>query len=57
MINICNTLLANDRVHANPANIGKNIKPIAVIDRVFEAEVAPILTIVSTGSENVFKVL
>ena len=43
-------------MHAIPADIGKIIKPIAVIDRVIEVDVAPI-TIVSTDSNIVFRVL
>ena len=57
MIIQCNTLLANDRVHAIPADIGKTIKPIPVIDRVIKVDVAPIITIVSIDSNIVFKVL
>ena len=44
-------------MHAIPADIGKIIKPIAVIDRVIEVDVAPIRTIVSTDSNIVFRVL
>ena len=44
-------------MHAIPSDIGKIIKPIAVIDRVIEVDVAPIITIVSTDSNIVFKVL
>ena len=44
-------------MHAIPADIGKIIKPIAVIDRVIEVDVAPIITIVSTDSNIVFRVL
>ena len=32
MIPLCNTLLPNDKSHAIPADIGKLIKPIPVID-------------------------
>ena len=56
MINICNTLLPNDRVQANPAEIGKIIKPIPVIDRGIEVVVAPIISIVSINSKIVFRV-
>ena len=44
-------------MHAIPADIGKIIKPIAAIDRVIEVDVAPIITIVSTDSNIVFRVL
>ena len=44
-------------MHAIPADIGKIIKAIAVIDRVIEVDVAPIITIVSTDSNIVFRVL
>ena len=54
MINLCNTLLPKDRVQAN---IGKIIKPIPVIDRVIEVDVAPMITILSTDSNIVFRVL
>ena len=57
MINLCNTLIPNDRVQAIPADIGKIIKPIPVIDRVIEADVGPMITILSTDSHTVFKVL
>ena len=57
MIISCNTLLPNDRAHAFPAGIGKKIKPIPVIDRVIEVQFAPIVTIVSTDSNIVFRVL
>ena len=50
MINLCNTLLPNDRVHAIPADMGKIIKPIPVIDRVIEVDVAAMITILSTDS-------
>ena len=57
MINLCNTLLANDKVQAIPADIGKIFKPIPVIDRVTEVDVAAIITIESTDSNIVFSVL
>ena len=53
---LCNTLLPNDRVHAIPADIGQTIKPIPVIDRVIEVDVAPIITIVSTDSDIRFRI-
>ena len=55
-INLCNTLLPNDRVQAEPADIGKTIKPITVIDIVIEVDVAPMITIESTDSNIVFSV-
>ena len=57
MIILCNTLLPNDRVKASPADIGKTIKPIPVIDKNLEIDVAAIITIVSTDSNIVFRVL
>ena len=57
MINLCNTLLPNDRVQAILADIGKIIKPIPVIDEVIEDDVAPMITILSTDSKTVFRVL
>ena len=57
MINLCNTLLPNDRVQAIPAYIGKKIKPTAVIDRVIEVNVAPIEILLSNDSNTVFTVL
>ena len=56
MIILCNILLANDRVHAIPADIGKISKPTPVIEKVTEVDVAPIISIVSTGSSIVFRV-
>ena len=57
MINLCNTLLPNDGVQAIPADIGKLIKPIPVIDKVIEVEVVAMMTIESTDSNTVFRVL
>ena len=57
MNNLCNTLLPNDRVHAIPADIGEIIKPIPVIDRVIEVNVAPMIILLSTDSKTVFRVL
>ena len=37
---LCKILLPNDRVHAIAADIGKTIKPIPVLDRVIEVDVA-----------------
>ena len=52
-----NSLLPNNKAHAILAYIGKIIKPIPVIDRVIEVDVAPLLTIVSTESNIVIEVL
>ena len=57
MNNFCNILLPNDKVQAIPADIGKTIKPIPVIDKVIEVDVAPMITILSTDSNIVFRVL
>ena len=57
MINLCNTLLPNDRAQATPADIGKIINPTPVIDRVIDVEVAPMITILSADSNIVFRVL
>ena len=55
MIFLCNTLLPKDRVQAIPADIGKTIKPIPVIYRVIEVNVAPMITVESTDSNTVFR--
>ena len=57
MINFCNILLPNDIVQAIPADIGKTISPIPVIDRVIEVDVAAMITILSLDSNIVFRVL
>ena len=57
MINLCNTLLPNDKVHAIPADIGEIIKPKPVTDTVIEVDVAAMITILSTDSNTVFRVL
>ena len=57
MIILCKILLPNDRVQATPADIGKTIKPIPAIDRVIEVDIAPMITIESTDSKIVFRVL
>ena len=56
MVNLCNTLLPNDRVQASPADIVKTIKPVPVTDRVIEVNVAPMITILPTDSNIVFRV-
>ena len=57
MINLCNTLLPNDKPQATPADMGKLIIPIPVIDRVIDVDVAPMITMLSTDSNTVFRVL
>ena len=57
IIILCKNLLPSDRVQAIPGDIGKTIKPIPVIVRAIEVEVAPMITIESTHSNFVFKVL
>ena len=57
IINLCNTLLPSYKPQALPADIGNTIKPISVTDNVIEVEVAPKITILSTDSNTVFKVL
>ena len=57
MNNLCNTLLPNDRRLAIPADIRKTIKPIPVIDKVTEVDVAPMIIILSTDSNIWFRVL
>ena len=54
---LCNTLLPSDKPQAIPADIGNTIIPIPVSDRVIEVDVAAMITILSTDSNNVFKVL
>ena len=56
IINLCNTLLPNDRVRAIAADMGKIINPTPVIDRAIEVDVAPMITILSTDSKIVLKV-
>ena len=57
MINLCNILLPNDKLQAIQADIGKIIKPTPVTDKVIEVEVAAMITILSTDSNTVFRVL
>ena len=57
MITLCKILLPIDRLNAIPVNFGKTIKPISVIDKVIEVDVASNITIVSTDSNIVFRVL
>ena len=53
----CKILLPIDRVHAILADFGKIFKLIPQIDRVIEVNVAAIVTIVSTDSIILLKVL
>ena len=57
MINLCNTLLPNDRVQAITADIGKIIKPTPVTDKVVQVDVAPMIIKLSIDSNTVFRVL
>ena len=57
MINLCNTLLPNDRVQAIQAENSTTIEPIPITDSVTDVVVEPILTTVSTDSKIVFRVL
>ena len=56
MIISCNTLLLDDGAQAIPTDIVKIIKPIPVVDKVIEVDVAPIKPIVSTDLNMVFAV-
>ena len=57
MNNVCNTLLPNDEAQVIPADMGKIIKPIPVIDRVIEVDVAPMIILLCIDSNTVFRVL
>ena len=57
MINLCNILLPKDRPQAIAAVIGRITNPKHVTDSVIEVEVAAMITILSTDSNTVFKVL
>ena len=50
-------MFPNDKPQAIPADLGKTIKPIPVTDNVIEVDVAAMITILSTVSNTVFKVL
>ena len=56
MIILCNTLLPIDRAHGIPAGTGRKFIPIPKIDKFIEVELAPIITIVSTDPNIVFRV-
>ena len=56
MLNLCNTLLYNVRVHAILGDIGKTIKTIPVINSVIEVDFSSKITIVITDSKIVFGV-
>ena len=49
-------MLPNDRVHVIPADFGRIIKPVPVIDTDIEVDVAPMIKILSTDSNTVFGV-
>ena len=53
----CIILSAIDREQAIPDDVRKTIKPTPVIDRLIEVDVAPMITIVSTDSNIVFRAL
>ena len=57
MIFLCVILLPNDRVHAILAAIGKITKPTPVTDKIFEVDVAPMITFESIDYNFVFRVL
>ena len=57
MFSLCNALLPTDRVQAIPAVFGKISKPLPVIDRVIKNDVHPMITILSTDSNIVLRVL
>ena len=57
MSSSCYTLLPKDKVLALPADITKIIKLIPITDRIIEVDVAPIITIETTDSKIVFRVL
>ena len=57
MVISCKTLSPNDRVHAIPADFGKTIKPIPVIDEVIQVDIAPMITSVSKDSNIEFRFL
>ena len=57
MINLCNTLLPKDRPQAIPADIGRITNPKPVTDSVIEVDDAVMITILSTDSNIVFRVL
>ena len=50
-------MLANDRAHATPAEIGTTFNPTPIADNVTDVVVAPTITNVSTDSYIVFRVL
>ena len=56
MINLCNILLPSDKPQAMLVDIGTTIKPIPVIDKVIEVDVAAMITMLSTDSNTVFRV-
>ena len=57
MIILCNALLPNGRGRAILADICKIIEPTPVIERVTEVDVTAMITIESTDSKTLCKVL
>ena len=57
MINLCNTFLLYGKVHTLTPDIGKTIKQTPVIDRFIEVDLPPMIIILSTDSNTVFRVL
>ena len=57
MINLCYTLLPNDRVQTIPADIGKIIKATPATDNVVEVDVTLMIIMESTDSNTVFRIL
>ena len=56
-ISFWNILLPKGEVQTITAVLGKTIKPILLIDRVIDVDVAPIVPIVPTDSKLVLRVL
>ena len=56
MIILCTIVLLSDKEQTIRADIGKMIKPIPVIDRIIEVDVAPMISIECTDSNIVFTV-
>ena len=57
MIILCKTFLPYNRAHPIPADLGRTIKQIPVLDKFTEVDVDPKITIESTDSNIVFRVL
>ena len=54
---LSNTLLPNDRVQALPVIVSNIIRQIPVIDKNIEVEVGPIMRILATDPNFVFRLL